>query len=91
MQINLLSFKPPAEAISVNLYSEKVKDTYPNIVYKNECPELWKQNADTLTECKHLYCSFANEETECKGNKYTATISLKTAPRFALQYFKHLL
>jgi hypothetical protein len=38
-----------------------------------------------------LFCSFANEATECRGNKYTATISLNTAPRFAVQYFRHLL
>ncbi len=91
MQFNLLSFKPYSEEITINLYSEKVEGTRPQIVYQDEYPELWEQNAETLEECKYLYCSFNNEETECKGDKYTATIYLNSAPRFALHYFRYLL
>jgi len=91
MQFNLLSFTLPANAITVNLYSEKVKDTCPNIVFMDECPELWEQNADRLAEYKYLYCSFGNEETECKGDKYTVAIDLNNTPRFAINYIRHLI
>ncbi|MDR1974409.1 MAG: hypothetical protein LBQ31_07005 [Bacteroidales bacterium] len=91
MQFNLLSFTLPTDTITVNLYSEKVEDTRPNIVFKDELLPLWEENADTLSECKFLYCSFANEETECKGNKYTATINLNKTPRLALNYVRHLI
>ena len=92
MQFNLLSFKPPTETVTINLYSEKAEDTRPNRVFKDECPELWELNAETLTEeCKSLCCSFANEQTECKGNKYTATINLNNTPRFAINYIRYLI
>ena len=45
MQFNLLSFKLPTDPITINLYFEKVKETYPQAVYADECPELWKQHA----------------------------------------------
>jgi len=91
MQFNLLSFKLPTDTITVNLYSEKVKNTSPNIVFKDELPALWEENADTLSECNFLYCSFANEEAECKGNKYTVTINLNDTPRIAINYVRHLI
>jgi hypothetical protein len=71
MQFNILSFKPSENTITVNPYSEKVKDTRLEIVFRDECPALWEQNADTLSEHKHLFCSFTNEAIECKDNKYT--------------------
>jgi hypothetical protein len=91
MQFNLLSFTLPIDTITVNLYSEKDEETRPNIVFRDECPDVWEQNPDTLSECKHLYCSFANEATECKGDKYTATINLNDTPRFAINYIRHLI
>jgi hypothetical protein len=91
MQFNLLSFTLPTDTITVNLYSEKVEETRPNIVFRDECLNVWEQNPDTLSECKHLYCSFANEATECKGDKYTATINLNDTPRFAINYIRHLI
>lgn len=91
MHFNLLSFQPLTETITVNLYSEKADETHPPIIYKDECPKPWEQNADKLAECKRLFCSFANEATECKGDKYTATVNLNKSPRFAVQYFRHLL
>ncbi|MDR2065429.1 MAG: hypothetical protein LBP85_06965 [Prevotellaceae bacterium] len=91
MQFNLLSFKLPTETVTINLYSEKVEKTRPNIVFKDELPVLWEENADALSDCKFLYCSFVNEETECKGNKYTATINLTNTPRFAINYIRHLI
>ena len=91
MQINLISFNPFADTITINLYSEKVKNTHPQVVYKDECPELWKQNTDTLSKTKYLYCSFDNEKDKCTGNKYTATINLNTTSRFTKHYIRHLL
>lgn len=91
MHLNLLSFKPLSEETTINLYSEKTENSHPHVIFQDECPELWKQHTDTLSECKLLYCSFSNEETECKGDKYTATINLNNAPRFAKHYFRHLL
>ena len=91
MQFNLLSFTLPTDTITVNLYSEKVEKTHPNIVYRDECTDLWEQNPDKLAESKYLYCSFANEETECKGDKYTVTINLNNALRVAIHYIRHLI
>jgi hypothetical protein len=91
MQFNLLSFKLPTETVTINLYSEKVEETHPNIVFRDELPALWEENTDTLSECKFLYCSFTNEQAECKGNKYTAEINLTNTPRFALNYIRHLI
>jgi hypothetical protein len=58
MQFNILSFKPPANTITVIPYSEKVKDIHPDIVFKDECSKLWEQNAGTLAEYNYLYTSF---------------------------------
>ncbi|MDR1347422.1 MAG: hypothetical protein LBJ63_03195 [Prevotellaceae bacterium] len=91
MLFNLLSFTPPTDTITVNLYSEKVKDTRSEIIFRDECLELWQQNADALAESKYLYCSFDNEATECKGDKYTATINLNSTPRVAINYIGRLL
>ena len=91
MQFNLLSFKLPTDTVTINLYSEKVEKNRPQVVFADECPELWEQHAETLAECKFMYCSFGNEETECKGEKYTATIDLNSNPRFALHYARHLI
>lgn len=91
MQFNLLSFTLPTETITINLYSEKIDNTHPDIVYEDELPNLWKENANTISENKHLYCSFSNEEKECSGNKYAATINLNNTPRFALSYVRHLI
>jgi len=60
MQFNLLSFKPPTDTITVNLYSEKAENTHPLTLYNDEYPDLWEQNADNLKEHKYLYCSFAD-------------------------------
>jgi hypothetical protein len=91
MQFNLLSFKLPTDTITINLYSEKVEEPHPQVVYADKCPELWEQHANTLAKCKLLYCPFGNEETECKGDKYTVTIDLNSSPRFALHYARHLI
>jgi hypothetical protein len=44
MLFNFLSFKPSTDTITVNLYSEKVRDARPEIIFRDEYPELWKQN-----------------------------------------------
>lgn len=41
MQFNLLSFTLPTEAVTINLYSEKVDETHPNIVFRDECLDIW--------------------------------------------------
>ncbi len=91
MHLNLLSFEPLSETISLNFYTEKVEKQYPQIVYKDECPILWKQNPELLDKLKAVFCSFANEDVECKGVKLNAEVNLNKAPRFALHYFRHLL
>ena len=91
MHLNLLSFEPLSETVRLNFYTEKVENQRPQIVYKDECPELWVQYPEVLAECKELYCSFTNEEIECTGEKLSAEISLKDTPRFALHYFRYLL
>ena len=40
MHLNLLSFEPVSDTITMNFYTEKVEKTRPQIVYKDECPEL---------------------------------------------------
>jgi uncharacterized FlgJ-related protein len=73
MLFNLLSFTPPTDTITVNLHSEKVKDTRPEIIFRDECPKLWQQNADTLAERKYLYISFTNEKKYSKRSKAAET------------------
>lgn len=89
MHLNLLSFEPVSDTITMNFYTEKVEKKRPQIVYKDECPELWEQYPNVLDEYKSLFCSFSNEEDVCKGDKFSATINLHNAPRFALHYFRH--
>lgn len=91
MHLNLLSFEPLSENIDINLYDGKIENTRPQRAYKDECSQLWEQNTEKLAGQEHLYCSFGNEAAECKGEKYTATINLNAAPRFALSYFRHII
>ncbi|OJV35274.1 MAG: hypothetical protein BGO29_12760 [Bacteroidales bacterium 36-12] len=91
MHLNLLSFEPVSETTTINLYTEKVENSRPLIVYKDECPELWEHYPEVLGEYKSLYCSFSNEEEVCCGDKFSVTINLNNAPRFALHYFRYLL
>lgn len=91
MHLNLLSFEPVSDTITMNFYTEKVEKTRPQIVYKDECPELWEQYPDVIDKYKSLFCSFSNEEEVCKGDKLSATINLHNAPRFALHYFRFLM
>lgn len=77
MHFNLLSFAPTAENVQINLYKEKKRDTRPNIVFADECSDIWEQNPRSLAENRMLYCSFVNEETEYKGEYHYRSGSTK--------------
>lgn len=91
MQLNLLSFKSASESINLNFFTEKVEKSNAQIVFKDELPYLWDAYPDILGDSKNVFCSFTDEEGECLGNKLNADINLKSAPRFALHYFRHIL
>ena len=40
MQINFFTFRP-VQQVELALYTEKHNDIHPELVYADECPELW--------------------------------------------------
>jgi hypothetical protein len=51
MQINFFIFSPVQQTVELTLYTEKHPDTHPELVYADECPELWQQHSE-LTGAK---------------------------------------
>lgn len=74
MLINFFTFSPVQQIVELTLYTEKQPDTHPELVYADECPELWQQHSE-LAEVKSLFYSLTNP-AECKGTRYTAQIYL---------------
>lgn len=74
MQINFFTFRPVQQTVELSLYTEKHPDTHPELVYADECPELWQQHSE-LTGGKSLFYSLTNP-AECKGTQYTVQIVL---------------
>jgi hypothetical protein len=72
MQFNLLSFTLPTETITVNLYSEKVDETRPNIVFRDECPDMWEQNGSPAKPCV-----YAKTVASLKRKKFMFVMLLK--------------
>ncbi len=42
MQINFFTFRPVQQVVELALYTEKHNDTHPELVYADECSELWR-------------------------------------------------
>lgn len=76
MQINFFTFRPVQQTVELSLHTEKHPDTHPELVYADECPDLWQQHSE-LTGVKSLFYSLTNP-AECKGTQYTAQIDLNT-------------
>lgn len=74
MQINFFTFSPVQQVVEFALYTEKHNDTHPELLYADECPELWQQHPE-LTGVKSLFYSLTNP-AECKGTQYTVQINL---------------
>lgn len=74
MQINFFTFRPVQQTVELSLYTEKHPNTHPELVYADECPELWRQHPE-LAEVKSLFYSLTNP-AECKGTQYTVQINL---------------
>lgn len=89
MQINILPFSPIPETVQLDVYTEKVEEQYPESVFNDECPQLWKEHPE-LKEKKRLFFSLFNSETECKGDKYTIEINLNEQIRIARHYFNQI-
>lgn len=85
MQINFFTFTPKQQVVELTLYTEKDKDSHPEMVYADECPELWRNNSE-LSEVKRLFYSLINPN-ECKGTSYTVQIDLNKQRRIA----KHII
>lgn len=79
MQINFFTFRPVQQVVELALYTGKHNDTHPELVYADECPELWRQHPK-LAEVKSLFYSLTNP-AECKGTQYTAQIDLNSQQR----------
>lgn len=74
MVINYFTFSPVQPMIELTLYTKKHPDTHPELVYADECPQLWQQHSE-LADVKSLFYSLTNPD-ECKGKQYTAQINL---------------
>lgn len=74
MQINFFTFRPVQQTVELTLYTYKCNDTNPELVYADECPELWQQHPE-LADVKSLFYSLTNP-AECKGTQYTVQINL---------------
>ncbi len=85
MQINFFTFRPVQQVVELALYTGKHNDTHPELVYADECPELWQQHSE-LADVKSLFYSLTNP-AECKGTQYTAQIDLNSQRRIA----KHII
>lgn len=74
MLINFFTFRPVQQLVELMLYTDKHKDTHPERVYADECPQLWQQHPE-LADVKSLFYSLTNP-AECKGMQYTVQIDL---------------
>ena len=79
MQMNGFTFRPVQQVVEHALYTGKNNDTHPELVYADECPELWQQHSE-LADVKSLFYSLTNP-AECKGTQYTAQIDLNSQRR----------
>ena len=46
MKINLLTFTPVAESIKLELFTEKLENSNPLRLFRNECPQFWEQHPE---------------------------------------------
>jgi len=89
MKINLLTFTPVAESINLAVYTEKVENSNPLKLFRNESPEFWEQHPE-LSENDYLFFSIVHPES-CMGDKYDVSIKFDENPRIAKHYFNHLI
>ena len=85
MLINSFTFRPVQQTVELSLYTEKHPDTHTELVYADECPELWQLHSE-LADVKNLFYSLTNP-SECKGTQYTVQIDLNRQLRIA----KHII
>ena len=85
MRINFFTFRPVQQTVELALYTKKHPDTHPELMYADECPELWQQHSE-LADVKNLFYSLTNP-SECKGSQYTVQIDLNKQLRIA----KHII
>jgi hypothetical protein len=90
MQINLLSFSPLSDTVTLSLFTERAEESHTQTLFADEYPALWQQNSE-LAEVKKLYFRFDSDTDGLQGKQYTATVGLYETPRVAKHYFKYLL
>ncbi|MCK9625475.1 MAG: hypothetical protein M0R23_03300 [Bacteroidales bacterium] len=56
MKINLLTFTPIAESIDLAVYTEKVENSNPLRLFRNESPQFWEQHPE-LSDKENLFFS----------------------------------
>jgi hypothetical protein len=89
MKINLLTFTPVAESINLAVYTEKVENSNPLRLFRNECPQFWEQHPE-LSDKETLFFSIVHPEG-CTGDKYDISIKFDENSRIAKHYFNHLI
>ena len=89
MKINLLTFTPVAESINLAVYTEKVENSNPLRLFRNECPQFWEQHPE-LSAKENFFFSIVHPEG-CTGDKYDISIKLDENPRIAKHYLNHLI
>jgi len=89
MKINLLTFTPVAESINLAVYTEKVENSNPLRLFRNECPQFWEQHPE-LSDKEYLFFSIVHPEG-CTGSKYDISIKFDENPRIAKHYLNHLI
>lgn len=74
MRINFFTFSSVQQTVELTLYTEKHKDTHPELAFADECSELWQQHSE-LEDVERLFYSLTNP-AECRGTPYTVQIDL---------------
>lgn len=89
MKINLLTFTPVAASINLVVYTEKVENSNPLRLFRNECPQFLEKHPE-LSDKENLFFSIVHPE-DCTGDKYDISIKFYENPRIAKHYINHLI
>ena len=77
MQINFFTFRPVQQTVELSLYTEKHPDTHPELVYADECPELWQQHSE-LTGVKSLFYSLTPPNVKERNTLFKLFLTIRS-------------
>jgi len=85
MIINYLTLQPKQTSVTLQLFTDKKRESHPEIVFPEEFPQLWEQHQE-LSDVQWLFFSLTHPH-HCQGNSYEAEIHLDESLRIA----KHII